>query len=136
MQYSSGFKGRFVEHGEKVLIYRNLNNGKWSIKAAQGPFKGKVVGHFDAVSLKGDATESMIKISVASQARARREKTRNVHCYIVGELTGVDGDVEPLGQRITYIPFEHDSFVYAADGEEWCGKAKEVNFIEGKCFVA
>lgn len=136
MHYSSGFKGRFVESGERVLIYRNLNNGKWSIKAAQGQFKGKVVGHFDAVSLKSDDTESMIKISLASQARARREKTRNVHCYIVGEITGVDDDVESFGQRITYVPFKHDTFVFAADGSEWSGKANEVNFIDGKCYVA
>lgn len=136
MIFSSGYKERHIEAGAKVLVYRNLNNGLWSVKAVEGMFKGKVVGHFKAISLVNVDDGNMIKLSKKSQERARRERTRNVHAYIFGNIVAVNEEVTAIGKRITYIPFIHDNFIIVATGNEWDGAGQAAHFTNGQCYIA
>ena len=90
----------------KYYIYRNLNRGGFSIK-----HKGLVVDRvksFEALNVE-------FRVSDASQSRARRQKSRNVHAYIVCEEYN-NGDAvrdwEILkADKVHYNPFYTDTFI-------------------------
>jgi hypothetical protein len=107
----------------KAKVYFNLNNHKWSIKSCE---TGLVVGHADKVSLHN--VEPMV--SQAGRLRVLREKVKNVHAYLVGEVAHVE-NFTPLrgrwieafhdcfphenvtGEVITYNPYKFETFVSA-----------------------
>lgn len=106
---------------KEYLVYRNLNNGKFSVK--DGVTK-LVVGHCDTITLAHATTV----VSKRGQQRAMREGVRNVHAYLKGFVVEVGGYVpyknrslslqeilqtRALGcrQYLRYNPFEADTFV-------------------------
>ena len=97
----------------KVFVYFNLRKKCFSIKALEGPNKGRVVAHRDAVLLF-DAT---FKVSEAGRQRVLRERKKNVHAGVVGQwfddVDSVTHDrVMRYGSAITYNPYKYDSFVH------------------------
>lgn len=66
----------------RVFVYFNLHRKCWSIKAMEGPRKGRVIGHADYVDLA--CVEW--KVSEAGRQRVLREKKKNVHAGAVGTL--------------------------------------------------
>jgi len=103
-------------------VYRNLNNGQWSIQQRR---EGKwvVVGYAEHIDMLNPVTRQ----SVAGRDRARRDGVRNVHCMVEGTLSNVrrftslkgrdytaGGFAEPMTctKAITYNPFKHDTLVY------------------------
>lgn len=109
----------------KVFVYFNLHKKVWSVKALSGPHRGKVVAHADAVGLDRCA----MRVSEAGRQRVLREKRKNVHAGIVGELNGLLNpdwryDVNEWypgpgfvmhGVDITYNPYKYSSFVRVQD---------------------
>lgn len=100
----------------RVFVYKNLHatrrNGGWtvySIKAMEGPDKGRVIGHSSQIMLS-DVTP---KVSQAGRRRVLREGRKNVHAGLVGNLVHTDW-VPFHGPRITYNPYKYDSFVMSA----------------------
>lgn len=93
---------------QKVRVYRNLNNGLFSIVMLEGPHKGTVVGYAPAVGLK-EVTMHVTK----QRERTLREKHRNVHAWVHGRYIGC-ADCPPLpfqqGKRVTYMPFVRPYF--------------------------
>lgn len=63
-------------------VYRNLHNGKWSIRDSQTKL---VVGHAISVRLQN------VSYIVGESGRQRviKEKAKNVHAFAKGELTSV-----------------------------------------------
>jgi hypothetical protein len=100
----------------RVFVYENRhktrqNRGRkvYSIKAVDGPNKGRVIGHSSKVLLR-DVTP---KVSQAGRERVLREGRKNVHAGLVGTLAHTD--LIPFhGERITYNPHKYDTFVFAA----------------------
>lgn len=112
-------------------LYRNLNNGRWSIQQRhEGAWK--VIGHAASATMR-DVT---VRLSKAGQARARRESARNVHLMVEGNLLQVT-DFKSLKDRalaagtactlthstppsaargVTYNPFVHDTLTYRDNG--------------------
>ena len=96
----------------KVFAYRNLHRQCWSVKALEGPLKGRVIYHANDLTLAW----CDFKVSQAGRQRVLREQKKNVHAGVVGYLTdcgeiatdGIDLDVP-----ITYNPYKYDSFVDA-----------------------
>jgi hypothetical protein len=101
----------------KVFVYFNLHRKLFSVKALEGPNKGKVIGHTYSVSLN-DVT---FKVSEAGRQRVLREKRKNVHAGVVGTL---DCDLSNQDHRnfgyslmkyhstqVTYNPYRFTSFV-------------------------
>lgn len=101
----------------KTKVYRNLHNGKFSIVQ-----DNVVVGHADYVELQNVT----FTVSQAGRARVLKEKSKNVHAFVVGDLVYVHGftsfkgrafDVqtreseEALRSMFTYNPYKYSSFV-------------------------
>jgi hypothetical protein len=120
----------------KVYVYYNLHRRCLSVKATQGEHANLVIAHANAVQL-GDVR---FKVSEAGRQRVLREKAKNVHAGLVGELQGIDaiqwlkevpksempdmGKIRALLSRVstrrslrgearaaTYNPYRFDSFV-------------------------
>lgn len=66
----------------KVFMYWNLRRQCWSLRAEDGPLSGRVVAHAAAVELKG----CRFKVSEAGRQRVLRERCKNVHAGVVGDL--------------------------------------------------
>jgi hypothetical protein len=97
-----------------VFVYFNLRKKCFSIKALEGPNKGRVVAHRDDVLLF-DAT---FKVSEAGRQRVLRERKKNVHAGVVGQWIGSLDDeltIERIvynGTAITYNPYKYNTFVH------------------------
>lgn len=96
----------------KVFVYYNLHRKVWSVKALEGPQKGRVVAHRDMVMLR----DPQGKVSQAGRKRVLEEQRKNVHAGIVGTWLP-DGwpRLSVCWDEITYNPYKYDSFVYKAD---------------------
>lgn len=106
--------------GMRVFVYWNLHRHLWSLRAAEGPHYGRIVGHASSVRLRG-ATGV---VNEKQRQRVIRTRNKNVHAGILGRVDGL----EPrnwTGVRITYNPYDYATFVYADDtervytGSEW-----------------
>ena len=110
----------------RVEVYRNLHNGKYSVKALEGKDKGRVVLHCDYVEL----TDVKFKVSQAIRARVLRERKKYVHATVqgtIGKFTGTQPKPKEYDKvkqgdwvchflkrdlrRFTYNPFKFSSFV-------------------------
>lgn len=91
----------------RVFVYFNLHRKMWSIKALEGPDKGRVVQHSRYVILRNVKP----KVSQKGRERVLREKRENVHAGLVGELDSV-AMLYPKNRAITYNPYKYTSFVY------------------------
>ena len=134
----------------RVSVYFNLHKKLWSVRADEGPEKGRVVAHAEHVALRN----ARGKVSAAGRAKVLREGRKNVHAFMRGELAGLYGirwakiDVvtaaledwqmmapvclvgdwrEPV-RKITYNPYKYETFVYEARKsdstmvpQEYCG---------------
>ncbi|CAH1598490.1 conserved hypothetical protein [Vibrio jasicida] len=138
--FSSGYKSRSVRKGTGVRVYRNLNNGKFSIKQwdrSRSEFHGKVQAHFSSVVIKCKAAD-VIQIMKSAQQRAKNQGVRNVHMFLFGELVlATDQPLERPNQQITYNPFVHDRFVLASSGIEWEPPLNDFHIIltEGRAYI-
>lgn len=94
----------------KVFVYFNLRKKLFSVKALQGPNKGRVISHADKVFIDG----AQLKVSQAGRERVLRERRKNVHAGVVGTLARED-NVREYGVAITYNPYKHNSFVKCED---------------------
>ena len=66
--------------GLRCFVYFNLHKKCFSVKALEGPNKGRVVFHADAVYME-DCT---FKVSEAGRRRVLRDQRKNVHAGVVG----------------------------------------------------
>jgi hypothetical protein len=108
----------------KVFVYWNVRSKVWSVKALEGPEKGRVMFHRKQVIL----ADVVGKVSEAGRQRVLRERRKNVHAGLVGTLKtgpqhGVAGAIEWVGDRITYNPYKNKTFVHVLDGSEYEGSA-------------
>ena len=95
----------------KVFVYFNLHRKMFSIKALEGPMKGRVVAHRHTV-LVNDAT---FKVSEAGRQRVIREQRKNVHAGVSG--TWLDDyftftSVSINGGAVMYNPYKYSTFVH------------------------
>ena len=93
----------------KVFVYRNLRKNCYSVKALEGPNKGRVIAHWDALTL----TDAEFKVSRSGRARVLREKQKNVHAGVVGNWEPENNywDGFENSHAVTYNPYKFESFV-------------------------
>jgi hypothetical protein len=113
----------------KVFVYFNLHRKCFSVKALEGALKGRVIIHASYVNLYNCA----FKVSEAGRQRVLREKRKNVHAGVVGNLqsfTFVDQQnnmaefrkdctyalaFEKPHNRVKYNPYKLDKFYREED---------------------
>jgi hypothetical protein len=97
------------------------------VKALSGEYAGRVVAHAAYIQMTGVS----FHVSASGQARARREKQRNVHAGIIGYVVAIgsyetrlpnDIDVNRYipssgTNLVTYNPWKYDTFVMKETGE-------------------
>lgn len=114
-------------------VYRNLNNGQWSIQQRRDG-RWIVVGYAEHIDMVNPVTRQ----SIAGRDRARRNGVRNVHCMVQGTLNHVRrftslkgrdyssaGYAEPAicHKPITYNPFIHATLQYCDTGRDYVGSS-------------
>lgn len=118
----------------KVYVYFNLHKKKFSIRALEGPNKGRVMAHRDVVHL----SNVVGKVSKAGRERVLREKQKNVHAGMVGQLIEAEWpeDYNPnilwRGTVVTYNPYKYSNFVNKLTEEEWPGSQRVVMSVSNK----
>ena len=98
-----------------VDVYWNLNRGGYSIRAAEGADKGRVIGYAAGV----DLANATFKVQTGGRDTVRRKHVKSVHAWVRGDLVATHATVTPHafdGSRVTYNPYRYDSFVMLGDG--------------------
>jgi hypothetical protein len=90
----------------KVFVYRNLRKNCFSIKALEGPNKGRVVAHRSFV----DLTAVTFKVSEAGRQRVLRTGQKNVHAGLVGQWNDTLVPHAESLQPVRYNPRESGEF--------------------------
>ncbi len=114
----------------KVSVYFNLHKQLLSVRADQGPEKGRVTEHKQHVWLK----DVIFKVYESGRQRVLREKKKNVHAFVKGYTTD---DIIGLGCKeyiVTYNPYKYNSFI-VKDTEEPIFNAEYVK-IDGRKIIA
>lgn len=84
----------------QVSVYKNLNKGCLSIRACEGPHKGRVIAHASDVAL------SAVRFHVGKSGQTRVQKTghKNVHAFVTGSLIGWQGEPFGVGRDFLQSP--------------------------------
>lgn len=106
----------------RVYVYFNLHKHLWSVRALEGPRKGRVIAHLGHLEL----ADCVFRVSEAGRQRVLRERCKNVHAGIVGHLVS-EPDEGATPRRLTYNPYLYDSFI-DVDTKEPLQKAGRVAF--------
>lgn len=121
----------------RVFVYWNLHRNLWSVKALEGPDKGRVVLRSNEVFL----AHAEGKVSEAGRQRVLREKKKNVHAGIVGDLVWDNLAlhkklIKSVGDTITYNPYRYESFVHTVDTSKYEGSAYALLTADRTVYVA
>lgn len=117
----------------KVFIYWNITRGVWSVKALQGPNRGRVIQHATDITL----TDCVFKVSEAGRKKVLAQKVKNVHAGVVGYMNSlvapeVSGDVID----VTYNPYKFSTFVNRANTEQAVHAARAVKLHQNRSVQA
>lgn len=123
MFYNS-FKGRTVEIGQKVDIYRNLhtNNG-YSVRCSK---TGLVLAHCSSVLVKN----ARFIVSEKGRLKTVNERRKRVHAFVGGELVAYNVQIPFNFITVRYNPYYTKLFMEANTNRSVLG-AEEV-FCSGK----
>lgn len=122
----------------RVFVYWNLHRGLWSVKALEGPNKGRVICRLPEILLE----DVEGKVSEAGRQRVIREGKKNVHAGLVGVWVShgrkaeVKRAVKEIGDTITYNPRKYTGFVHTVDESKFEGAAHAVLCRDRKVYVA
>lgn len=130
----------------RVNVYRNLSpqyrgQRAWSVMALEGPRKGKVIDIVDGVVVR----DASFVVSEASRQRVIRERSKNVHAFVRGELVEsfpldslpkkADGDALAPGRGATvpvsYDPYKAGHFFRLDNGQAVSGSSLVVVAPQG-----
>ena len=87
----------------RVQVYYNLHKKRLSVRN-----RGKVIKHADMIGL----TNVKFHVQPAGQAKVRKNKRKNVHAYVSGDLAKKkDIDIGLPQELVKYNPYKNDFFV-------------------------
>ena len=110
----------------KVQVYYNLHKKRLSVRSAE---TGLVINHADIVALDN----AKFHVQPAGRAKVRREKRKNVHAYVSGDLAAKQQVDSGILDEAYYNPYKNDFFVNSK-GEELHDKYETVYVINKKIF--
>lgn len=107
------FKGRSVDPGRPVWIYRNLRPGKsMNDRAFSVMQDGLVVGHSDYIRVK----DAKFVVREGGRQRVLREKRKNVHAFVVGTVIDPMTRCPGRWHPVRYNPYVVHTFVRSNPG--------------------
>ena len=92
------YKGREVRPGDRVKIRWNRRTGGWSILAADGTMRDRVVAHADELHL----ADVEFCVNHAQRQRALTTGQRNAHAFAVGTLLDPGGHPSSDAHRTNF----------------------------------
>jgi hypothetical protein len=110
----------------KVKVYRNLHKQCWSVKHKQ-----KVIARKYILTL----SNATFKVSQTGRNRVLKEKKKNVHAFVCGELVEVWSEEFGVAVEVTYNPYKYDSFVVKATGEVIVSADYVIFKTLGECYA-
>lgn len=90
-----------------VDVYRNLHLGQWSVRSRYRADRGRVIGRVPAIVLE----DVSLVVSEAGRQRVLREKKKNVHAVVRGEMRDMPEVDLDKWQRFSYNPYKAGHFV-------------------------
>ena len=72
----------------RVAVYFNIRRRVFSVKALDGPSRGRVIGHHTYVPL----LDVCFRVSQAGRARVLETGQKNVHAFVVGTMSDPQSD--------------------------------------------
>jgi hypothetical protein len=114
----------------KVFVYFNLHKKLFSVKALEGPEKGRVIAHRNDINL----SDVIFKVSEKGRQRVLRELKKNVHAGVVGTWIKDEIKVDNRTQ-VTYNPYKYNTFVIK-ENEVPIARANTAYLIDKKIFVS
>lgn len=79
----------------RVSVYFNLHRKCFSIRAEEGPEKGRVLAHADNLGLRSVT----MSVGQAGNRKVRETGKKNVHAFMRGLLDWQDGTLTEAGER-------------------------------------
>lgn len=110
----------------KVQVYYNLHKKRLSVRSAKS---GLVINHTDLVKLNN----AKFHVQPSGQYKVRRDKRKNVHAYVSGDLASKQQVDSGILDQAYYNPYKNDYFVNSK-GEELRDKYETVYVIGKKIF--
>lgn len=110
MEGFESFKGRIVEVGMKVRVYRNLHKHGVVYSVADAR-TGLVLGYAENVLLSAPA----FKVSEAGRKRVLATGKKNVHAFVYGWFEGTAAARVAMVEPVTYNPRKYTTFVRKFD---------------------
>jgi len=100
----------------KVAAYWNLHKNIFSIQSREKENYGKVIAHKTSVAI---ASPKFV-VRQTGREKVLKEKSKNVHAFIVGHLLGNEEYIIKSGSSklITYNPYKFNSFVTVSTNEQ------------------
>ncbi|OBX64310.1 hypothetical protein A9299_09900 [Moraxella osloensis] len=103
------YKNRCLNPNKPVKVYKNLHNGMFSIQQ-----EGKIIGHAKNVCLKNVS----FKVSETGRQRVIKEKQKNVHAFVIGEVVDFIQTDHLNGRQISYNPYKQGFFYFKDNNTE------------------
>ena len=121
-------KGRTLELGQQVEVYRNLNKGRvFSIRDKKTNLVVAIGDKFKIENVKCTVREG-------GRQRVIREKRKAVHAFLIGTFTGgCEFDLDEC-QELYYDPYTLDSFVNKDNGKK-ITSVDIIYFDNGRAYI-
>lgn len=109
--YYQSYKNRSIDLSQKVMVYKNLHNGLFSVKQ-----NGLVVAHVKNLVL----TNVSFSVSESGRQRVIQEKRKNVHAYVIGEIVDINREFLDVDSSIdiSYNPYKFKYFYNKVTNEK------------------
>jgi len=88
----------------RVEVYFNLHKHTFSVRSCK---TGRVIGHTDEVHISNPT----FVVRKAGRERVLRERKKNVHAFVRGDVTLFSDTNRPTLDTLTYNPYKYASFV-------------------------
>lgn len=114
----------------RIFAYYNVQKQTFSLKALEGPHKGRVIAHRKRVVL----SDCEFAVSEAGRQRVLRERKKNVHAGVKGTWRQVLPEGLSCPVRLSYNPYKGKTFITVDTGTP-VFNAKLVELRDHQAFV-
>lgn len=122
--------------GQRVKVYRNLNNGMIGVRCAA---TNKVIGYCNTIILSECATKVQVgtRNTIVKKLNETGKREKNVHAFIIGTIVSVDIPIRMNGIDgicVSYNPYKADHFYNVDTAEKFVSASHCYLSTDGKGF--